>query len=388
WAVDGTRTARGSALLCGDPHLGINQLPSLFMEFRAHVGANYWLGATIPGLPGIGVGRNRHVAWAGTFAVADNVDFTVEELTGGAAERSDGVHPVATREVEIRRRFRSPVKVTFHETDRGVLERPEGVTLASRWAGGARPWEAIESYMVAPDSKSLNELVETMNGAHPFSLHFVFAERGGALKYRQGGRIPKRSGGWTGLYPARAERADWSGFHEGAGMIRRDAADGVVVSANEARQADDGTWLATLAQPAYRYDRIRDQLLARRDHDVESMKAIQLDLTSLQAQRLKDTLLEFDPSGELRSALEGWEGHYGAESREAYLFEQIRDTAVEVLSEDLGGPWLVDMHRETEIATWWASGLDRLIGDPATWAGARGSRLKDRLGHIRSAQSR
>lgn len=395
WAVDGTRTARGTPLLCGDPHLGINQLPSLFMEYRAWVGDNYWLGATIPGLPGIGVGRNRRVAWAGTFAVADNIDFTVEQVEAGLARRAGGPpHPIATREVEIARRFKRPLRVTFYETDRGVLECESGTTLASRWAGGERASEAIEAYMVAPSSSSVDELVRTMDGAHPFSLHFVFAERGGLsgdagiLKYRQGGRIPKRSNGWSGLYPARAEVADWDGFYEGAGLIRRDPDDGVLVSANEARQADDGTWLATLAQPFYRFERIRRQLTARSDHDIESMKALQLDLVSLQALRLKSTLVEYDPGGEIRGALGEWTGDYGVDSREAYFFEQVRNAAVDVLADDLGGPWLRGMFRESEIATWWANGLDRLLGEASTWTDRRRLRLRDALSRLRFAEAR
>lgn len=384
WAVDGSRTFGGSPLLCGDPHLGINQLPSLFMEYRARVGDDYWLGATIPGLPGIGVGRNRHVAWAGTFAVADNVDFTVEHVSAGQARREDGPNqPLVRREIEVRRRFRKPVKVTFHSTDRGVLESDDGLTLASRWAGGAKASEAIEAYMVAPGARSVEELSRAMDGAHPFSLHFVFAERGGALRYRQGGRIPRRSSGWSGLYPVRPETANWSGFFEGSGLIERNAEDGVVVSANEARQADDGTWLATLAQPYYRFERIRRQLIARSDHDLESMKSLQLDLVSLQALRLRPLLLNAVPPGELQRMVADWDGSYSVESRAACAFEQIRDAALDVLADDLGGDWLRAMMRESEIGTWWANGLDRLIGEPGTWSDERGSRLRSRLESLR-----
>ncbi|MEM6733976.1 MAG: penicillin acylase family protein, partial [Myxococcota bacterium] len=260
---------------------------------------------------------------------------------------------------------------------------PDGTTLASRWAGAARVHEAIEAYMVAPAARSVDELVRIMDDAHPFSLHFVFAERGGVLKYRQGGRIPKRTGGWSGLYPTRAERADWCGFFEGAGLIRRDAENGVVVSANESRQADDGTWLATLAQPHYRFDRIHQELVARDDHDIESMKALQLDLVSLQARRLKSVLTRHDPRGELRDALEGWDGSYPVESREAYAFEQIRDAAVDVLANELGGGWLRTMVRESEISTWWANGLDRLLGAESTWQGERLQQLRAQLSALR-----
>ena len=39
-------------MLAGDPHLQISQTPGLFLETRALVGTDYWLGATIPDFPG------------------------------------------------------------------------------------------------------------------------------------------------------------------------------------------------------------------------------------------------------------------------------------------------------------------------------------------------
>ena len=63
WAVGADKSHSGQTFLCGDPHLQVNQLPSLFCEIRARVGDDYWLGATIPGLPGIAVGRNRNVGY-------------------------------------------------------------------------------------------------------------------------------------------------------------------------------------------------------------------------------------------------------------------------------------------------------------------------------------
>ncbi|MEC9465276.1 MAG: penicillin acylase family protein, partial [Myxococcota bacterium] len=57
WAIGGERCHSAQSILCGDPHLQVNQLPALFCEIRVRLPDNYWLGATIPGLPGIAVGR-------------------------------------------------------------------------------------------------------------------------------------------------------------------------------------------------------------------------------------------------------------------------------------------------------------------------------------------
>ena len=65
-----------------------------------------------------------------------------------------------------------------------------------------------------------------------------------------------------------------------------------MASANEARQFADGRVLSTLPQASYRLDRIESLLRQRQDHGFDSMRAIQLDLYSLQAERLKDHFLK------------------------------------------------------------------------------------------------
>lgn len=384
WAIDGRRTSRGTPILCGDPHLGINQLPALFLEFRARLPDDYWLGATIPGLPGLGVGRNRNVAWSGTFGVADNVDWTVEEIEDGLASRGAGAS-VAVREraVKLGRRLLGQKNLLFSQTDRGVLEGQGRRRLASRWSGGEKAHEAVEAYMIAPAAKSADEFLDSLDGAHPFSLHFVVADKSGTISYREGGRIPKRTKGWSGLYPIAATAGGWTGCYEGAGLPRASSDDGLVVSANEVRHADDGTPLATLAQPPYRYDRIEELLRARDDHDLETMKEIQRDLTSLQARRLLPHLLDLEPPHELREFLLKWDLRYDVDSRGAHGFELLRNAAIDVLADDLGGDWLRHMLQNSELPTWWSSGFDRLLSTPATWTRERRVKVKARIHGLR-----
>jgi penicillin amidase len=48
WAVNGTKTASGSPILCGDPHLGLN-LPSLWFQMQLVSPDCNVSGATLPG---------------------------------------------------------------------------------------------------------------------------------------------------------------------------------------------------------------------------------------------------------------------------------------------------------------------------------------------------
>jgi len=394
WGIDGSRTESGKSVLCGDPHLQVNQLPSLFLELKVALGDDYWLGATIPGLPGLAVGRNRQIAWSGTFAVADNVDFVIEELVADHAARLGAVpESLVTREAVVRRRGRSPLALRFFSTSHGTLEVDashataraavrDGPALAARWAGADGAGAALAAYMGLPLCTSASAAELCLDAASTYSLHFVLADAG-EVRYCQAGRIPRRSGGWSGLYPVPAGGAKhWQGFYEGANLPRSLARDGVVASANEARLAADGGVLSTLAQPGYRLARIEAQLRARRDHDVASMRALQLDVVSLQAEALAPRLIARLGDGPLRHALAAWDYAYGPESRGAHAFDLAYGAVRAALAPELGGEWWSSMLGQSELGVWWCNAIDRTLTDDDSWRGARGERLEASLAAV------
>jgi penicillin amidase len=367
WAVDGTRSASGVPLLAADPHLQIDQLPALFYEVRVRCGARWWLGASIPGLPGLAVGRNQDVAWSGTFAVADNVDAWLETPESAPPES------LRLRRARVRRRGLPDLELELLDGPRGTLERPPSAgrpSLAPAWAGAEAPERSIAAYLDLTEARSAAEAERALEGAANFSLHFVLADRHGDVRYVQTGRIPRRSGGWSGLDPAEVDgpRA-WCGFHEGRGLPRAPAQDGLVASANEARPAPDGGVLSTLAQPSYRLDRITEVLSARRDHDLASMAALQLDLVCGRAARLRAPLRAALPDGPLARALDAWDGRMSPESTGATAFVLLARAATEALAPQLGGRVFLERLEASELSVWCCAALDRLLADPRTWAG-------------------
>jgi penicillin amidase len=368
WAVAGDRTHSGKAMLCGDPHLQVNQMPSLFFELRARVGESYWLGASIPGLPGIAVGRNESVAWSGTFGVADNTDWTVEEIEGGVAKRKDKAAQVVERKVEVGRRFIGGTSVRYQATDRGVIfgdAGEDGQFLATRWAGVDKAAEAVAAYMRLPMAKGVDEADSVLSKAHTMSLHFVLADAQGEVRYRQAGRIPKREGG-GGLTPHWPDRSTWRGFYEGD-ELPREQGGSLVVSANEGRLTSDGAVLSTLAQPDYRYRRIEKYLLKESRVDVASMKALQLDVLSPQAQRFLPFYTRLIPPGPLLAALARWDARYGVESEGAHAFEIAHRACLDALAPRLGGDWFSQMLDASELGIWWCSALDDLLYETLRW---------------------
>ncbi|MCB9741374.1 MAG: penicillin acylase family protein, partial [Alphaproteobacteria bacterium] len=85
WAVMGSHTPDGKAILAGDGHLPLS-VPSLFWTVGVDTsvlggGDTHQVGMFIPGLPFMGVGSNGDVAWGQTQLMGDITDWYREELT-------------------------------------------------------------------------------------------------------------------------------------------------------------------------------------------------------------------------------------------------------------------------------------------------------------------
>lgn len=78
WAVTGELTQTGAGLLANDMHLGL-RVPIIWYRAQLNYvesGENIQItGVSLPGLPGIVVGTNNHIAWGFTNANLDNVDW-------------------------------------------------------------------------------------------------------------------------------------------------------------------------------------------------------------------------------------------------------------------------------------------------------------------------
>ncbi len=108
WAVMGAKSATGHALVASDPHLSLSA-PAVFYPIDLEVAdadpqkALKVSGLAFPGIPGIILGRNEHVAWGATVAGYDVADAYAETLTpDGQAVKFKGADvPLETIEETI-----------------------------------------------------------------------------------------------------------------------------------------------------------------------------------------------------------------------------------------------------------------------------------------------
>src|SRR5690242_19290039 len=77
WAVAGSRSASGGALMAGDPHLHLT-LPAIWFQMSMDSPGYHASGVAIPGTPVVLIGHNQHISWSLTDAQNQQTFFYLE----------------------------------------------------------------------------------------------------------------------------------------------------------------------------------------------------------------------------------------------------------------------------------------------------------------------
>lgn len=282
WALAGSRTATGKPLLANDMHLAWAMPDTWYMAHLKAPGLNA-AGVTLPGVPGIVVGHNDHIAWGITNLQTDSQDLYLEKLDprDGSYEFR-GQRLAATRELEwIAVKGARPVQVLNLATVHGPVHSiVDGKVYSVRWTaaidGPSRL--SLHALNTAQNWAQFRQVLSNWTGP---SLNFVYADAAGNIGYQAAGRVPKRAG-FEGDVPADGA----SGAQEWTGLFPFDELpssfnppSGVLVTANQnpfPAAAGVNGYFASF----HRARQIRDRLLARSGWDPESTLRLQCDVYS------------------------------------------------------------------------------------------------------------
>jgi len=367
WVVSGARTKHGKPLLANDPHTRLSA-PSLWYFAHLHAPGLNVIGATLPGVPGVFLGRNERVAWAFTNTGSDTQDLYVERLVddegdryvtpGGAAPFERVAERIAVRgaaaeTLPVRMTRHGPVISDVVEEAAGLS--PRGSVIALGWVG-LRSDDLTAQFMLhAAKARSAGELREAARFLHTPQQNVVFADVDGTIGFVAAGRVPVRKprNDLMGLMPAPGwdERYDWDGviaFEQLPAL--GNPPDGKIVTANQkVTPPDYPFWITSGWFPPYRADRIAELLDRTPRHDVASFAAIQSDVENPVAGQLLSDLLQWEPVGAKEraavAALRAWDRRMTTDSREALLFvEWLRQLDGVLLKDRLGElyQWLDD----------------------------------------------
>lgn len=321
WAMHGEGTSTGNAMLMHDPHLG-HSLPSLF--YLAHLqGPDVTAaGATLPGLPIVGIGHGEHVAWGVPLSYVDTIDLVRIEVdpTNPGQYLVDGEPlPFETSEQTFRLGSEDDAQ-TVTETWRSTVFGPvlpesafageldEGDVYSMLWSpfvepeAGAAQLSAFWRLARAKDFDEARDAIEALR-VPPMSFTLAFTD--GSVGFFPSAALPARASDASPSVPRDGSRSDagWSGFYptDAKPQLHEPAA-GYVVAANQplVDHTDPRTaYLGCDGAPTYRARRIHDligDLIADKRPSAAELLAIQQDITSLQAQELASIFSEACPT--------------------------------------------------------------------------------------------
>jgi penicillin amidase len=362
WVVDGRRTLSAKPLLANDPHLRLTA-PAIW--YLAHLQAPQLdvIGATLPGVPGVILGRNEHVAWAFTNTGSDTQDLYLEKLVPGephsyqtpagprrfeTRRESIAIRGAATEVLEVRLSQHGPIISDVDETAAALV--PDQHVLALAWAALAPGDRSFQFVTGASSARSASELLAAARDFHSPQQSIVFADTAGETGFVAAGRVPRRrpDNDLRGLLPAPGwlERYDWAGwirFEELPAV--RNPESGVIVTANQ-KITDRGYphWLTVEWAEPSRASRIRELLDATERHSVDSFSRIQRDSWTARAATLLPALLaSTPPSGSsevearLLDRLRAWDGEMRADAIEPLVFSAwLRELARQIYADELG----------------------------------------------------
>ena len=358
WLVHHSRSASDKNLIAADAHLPPHQPATLYW---VHLDHPEWsaIGTTLPGVPILWSGKNRHLAWATSHAPLVAVDlFNLEIAPEDSGRYRDGrrFRSFSQRREEIIVRGAPNETLLVRETDRAVVIdlviAPGRSPMALAWTGGQGV--GIGGFMRAVRTRQLSHFRQALRAHHAPLLQVLATDR------------KNRAAAWlAGWMPERKARSHWVPLARemlsGAWQRRFDPQkipeqvlsreDPVLIVAgtvpNRYENLPGFEWWWPNRGRHVRIRELFQHAAAKGKLNAEDLVDMQGDLRSASALALRNQLLGLLPkakldlrSQELVSALKKWNGELGFDSAEAALLKRWAGEVEQQLLENFLGPEL------------------------------------------------
>src|SRR5438067_12652445 len=297
WAVAGSRSASGGALMAGDPHLHLT-LPAIWFQLTQDSPGFHTAGVSIPGTPGVLIGHNLHIAWSLTDAQNQQTFFYME--------KEDSTHPgkyfwngawkeYSSVSYEIPVLGGAPQHLTVKSSVHGPVISERGQTTSVWWSGNL-PSQDLGVLMKVGRASNWQDFREALRGWYSPTHNFVYADDKGNI-----GLIS------AGYYPQVAKGQPWlpmpgTGEYDVTGTIPYDdipqaynPPGGIIWSANQ-RQVTSGYpyYIGTASNffdPGYRANEIHRVLSQPGKLSAVDMQSLQTDSRDFLAADMVPALL-------------------------------------------------------------------------------------------------
>jgi len=337
WVIAPKMSWSGSAMLANDPHLQM-QFPSIWMEMHFSAPEFEVAGFSLPGSPGIIIGRNKYFSWGLTNGMIDDCDYFIEDVdTVKSLYRiADKEYPLRVQTALIRIKDRAVKQFKVYSTSNGPLinqvfpDLKTETPLSLKWTG----WEnsdELKTFIGLAKGKNWKDFRTALKHYVVPAQNFVYADASGNIGYQLVGKVPLRSY-QNGLVPQKADNAEnrWSGWVPFDRMPSQlNPNKGYIVTANNRFIDNSPYYFSELWEPPYRAVRIEELLSQASKISLQDMTKIQYDCINILARETLPLLLRDVAKGDfsddylndLQVLLKNWDYNMETESISASFFE-------------------------------------------------------------------
>jgi penicillin G amidase len=163
-----------AALLGGDPHL-LQTLPSVWYEVALSAPGYQAAGVTVPGVPGVLLGHNAHIAWSLTNTQNEATFYYAEQIKGDSYFWRGSWRPMTVVHYTIPVRGGASVDLKVDITAHGPVMTQAGQTMAVDWMGNV-PSDDLSALLGINQASNFGQFKAALAGWRAPTQNFTYAD--------------------------------------------------------------------------------------------------------------------------------------------------------------------------------------------------------------------
>jgi penicillin amidase len=314
WVVNSQLSGSGKPIIANDPHLAYRAPGIWYAVIIKSPGWNA-AGVTLPGVPGIVIGKNDDISWTLTNIMTDETDFYFETLDSSRTkylldvnfqdleiiEDTIQVKDIGGVPIEIKRTHRGPIisgihpyNFVYNKADRDYS------TISMRWLGNEISDE-LNAFLKINKAKNWSEFKSAVEEFNTPGQNFVYADREGNIGYVFGGALPiRKSNTTTFLFDGSTSENDWTGFVPRKELPNLfNPTSNFIATANNKVIKDFKYHITNLWEPSSRIERVTELLQTDSLHSVKDYMLYQSDIYSHYAKSIVPYILSAFENAEI-----------------------------------------------------------------------------------------
>ena len=348
WVVAGAKADDKGSMLALDRHTDYMD-PNLWYALTMTCPGFSVSGVTIPGVPGVMFGRNKHIGWGACAYKIDDQDLFVEKFSPEFPDKyktPGGWEKVKVVVEEIKSRgsfgfgqdnFQHKVEITRHGP---VLLSNEENAVCLNWVGEKQKKASFETYWKVNRAKNWQDFRDCLKDYDGTAQTFLFTDRQGAIGLQVAGFIPQRNGGDADSQLRAGQLvAGWTGESDWVSRVAFDSLPSFYNPEEGYLVANSKTFKGQMLELSpYPVERIEGLLKAKIDNDkvvgLPDLAKLQSDQYAPLVKLVKDSIKksctkqEIIDQYQLKAVklLESWDGDLSKDSVSAAVYESFLRT--------------------------------------------------------------